>query len=350
MSNEARANPAFALDLSAVLEAADGVGLREHVLFQTSGSEGPPKWVALSRAALVVSAEMVIGRLEVGESDRWLRVLGDWHVGGYGIGLRASLSGASVCDLGGKWSADACLRALDGATLLSLVPTQVFDLIRAGARPPRTLRAVMVGGATLSAELRGRAEALGWPLFDAYGMTEAGSTVALDGELLPGWEARTGDAGELELRGAALFSGYLTGAADGWQWRQPFDSDGWFSTADRAAVDGRKVMVRGRLGDVVKVLGEAVDLGTLGALLEGIGGDGCALAAIPDARRGRRLVLAVAAGSDVDADSVIGRYNARVAGFERVDGALRVAAIPRTATGKVRRGELAQMLENSSPA
>jgi O-succinylbenzoic acid--CoA ligase len=347
MSNLAKANPAFGADLSSVLVAADEAGLADHVLFQTSGTEGSPKWVALSQEALECSAAAVNGRLEVGSSDIWLRVLGDYHVGGYGIGVRAGLAGATVRELPGKWSPADCLRSLDGATLCSLVPTQLYDLVQLRARPPGSLRAVLVGGAALSPDLREDALRLDWPVHDTYGMTEAGSTVAIDGELLPIWQARLGQAGCLELKGGALFSGYLIDEGAGWQWRRSFDADGWFASSDNIVLKGRRISVRGRLGDVVQVLGENVDLGALQSLLEGLAGQCCAVAAVADARSGNRLVLVWEIGSELDKASLLADYNSRVAGFERILNSVEIEEIPRTALGKVRRGVLDQMLENS---
>jgi acyl-CoA synthetase (AMP-forming)/AMP-acid ligase II len=97
----------------------------------------------------------------------------------------------------------------------------------------------------------------------------------------------------------------------------------------------------------VQVLGENVDLGTLQSLLEGLAGQGCAVAAVADARSGNRLLLVCAIGSEIEKVNLLAEYNSRVAGFERILNSVEVAAIPRTALGKVRRGELDQMLENS---
>ena len=60
----------------------------------------------------------------------------------------------------------------------SLVPAQVLDLVRAGLRPPPVLRAIVVGGGAISAELYRDARALGWPVLPSYGMTECCSQIA----------------------------------------------------------------------------------------------------------------------------------------------------------------------------
>ncbi|HWW62118.1 MAG TPA: AMP-binding protein, partial [Thermoanaerobaculia bacterium] len=105
--------------------------LPAHVLLATSGTTGSLKLTALSKKALLASAAAVNRHLESTSADVWLCVLPTFHVGGLGIHARAFLSGARVVT---EWS--------DEVTLASLVPAQVSDLVRGGARPPSSLRAV----------------------------------------------------------------------------------------------------------------------------------------------------------------------------------------------------------------
>ena len=59
--------------------------LRGHLLFSTSGSTGNSKWVALSRRAIMTSAEAVNEHLQVTPHDHWLLALPTFHVGGMGV-------------------------------------------------------------------------------------------------------------------------------------------------------------------------------------------------------------------------------------------------------------------------
>jgi long-chain acyl-CoA synthetase len=78
------------------------------------------------------------------------------------------------------------------------------------------------GAAPLSKDLAEFYEAIGMPLFEGYGLTEGG-VVALNplarpkpgsiGKPLPGYELRIGEDGELLVKGAPLFSGYLNDPA-----------------------------------------------------------------------------------------------------------------------------------------
>lgn len=338
MNNRAMVNPATGVDAGAVVALADREGLRDHVLFATSGTGGAPKWAALSREALERSARSVNEVLGASSEDVWLRVLPEFHVAGYAISLRARAAGARVWTSEGPWDARRFVRRAKGATLCSLVPTQVHDLVSAGLRPPASLRTVLVGGAAMSGRTRAAADALGWPLRATYGMTEAGSTVAIEGdggalELLRIWRARVRAGVEIEIAGGALFTGYLGAPPAG----------DWFATGDRGAVEGRRLRVDGRCDSIVKVLGERVDL----QALEGILPAGHAIAALPDERAGSRLVLV----STGEAAGVLEEFNRGVAGFERLSGVVRIERIPRGALGKVRRQALVdQVLEKINEA
>jgi O-succinylbenzoic acid--CoA ligase len=308
--------------------------LRGHVFVATSGTTGAIKLVALSKEAILASARAVNERLESTARDIWCRVLPPFHVGGLGIEARAHLSGARVVEM--PWDAGAF--AATAATLASLVPAQVHDLVVAQLRPPTTLRAILVGGGAFDPELQARGRALGWPLLATYGMSECSSTVTVEEELLAHLEARSEPDGRLAFRGASLFTGYATesGLIDP-------KVDGWFVTEDLGEVAGRSVRVRGRAGDFIKVGGESVDLKRLDSILRELAGDAAAVVAVPDPRLGHVVHLA----STVEAAGIVEAFNARVLPFERIRGVHRVGEIPRSALGKLLRGELGRMLKLS---
>ena len=306
--------------------------LPAHVFVATSGTTGAIKLVALSKAAILASARAVNERLAATRDDVWCRVLPYFHVGGLGIHARAHLSGARVVTL--PW--DARTFAESEGTLASLVPAQVHDLVVARLRPPRTLRAVLVGGGAFDPDLQTRGRALGWPLLATYGMSECCSTVTVEGELLSHLEARSEPDGRLAFRGESLLTGYATeaGLVDP-------KIDGWFRTEDFGEVDGRNVRVRGRAADFVKIGGESVDLNRLDALLRYIAGDAAAVVAVLDARLGHVIHLA----ATVEAESIVERFNAQVLPYEKIRQVHRVARIPRSPLGKLLRAELEQLLK-----
>lgn len=306
--------------------------LEGHVWLSTSGTTGSLKLTALSKHALLSSAAAVNRHLEATSRDVWCCVLPTFHVGGLGIYARAFLSGARV--VAAQWDPHDFIAVR--ATLASLVPAQVSDLVREQLRAPAELRAIVVGGGALSEELYVRGRELGWPLLPSYGMTECCSQAATatlsspELVLLDHIEARIDD-GRLALRSEALLTGYATDSG----FHDP-KIDGWFLTEDMAAIDGRVLRVEGRRGDFVKIGGESVDLARLDRVLAALGAD-AAVIPIPDDRLGHIIALAVASG---DADAIAAAFNERVMPFERVRRIVRVDSIPRTPLGKIQRGRL----------
>ncbi|MDE0119544.1 MAG: AMP-binding protein [Bdellovibrionales bacterium] len=153
--------------------------LKSHVWLATSGRVCQ-KWVALSKEALLTSAQAVNRHLHVTEKDRWGLCLPLFHVGGLAILARAHLSHSSCFLFSGKWSASSFLAFLNQnkITLSSLVPAQVYDIVKAQHACPSFLRAVVVGGESLNPILYHAARKLNWPLLPSYGLTECASQVA----------------------------------------------------------------------------------------------------------------------------------------------------------------------------
>lgn len=327
------------------------------VFFRTSGSSGEPKWIGLSRCALLGSAEAVNRHLGVGACDCWALALPLEHVGGFGVAARSWVAGCRLEVFGRKWNAPDFVGWLGGvgATHLSLVPTQVHDLVAAGLRAPAGLRAVVVGGGALADAAGRAARALGWPVLASYGMTEAASQVAtmdpglLDApyfsgplELLPCWEARVGDDGRIALRGAPLFEGAIV--RHGAEWKYEERRGEWFVTSDCGVVEGRRLTMSGRADTRVKILGELVDPLAVEAELAARISGAFAVIAAADARAGHRLVLVREASTDPSqVAAALAAYHGTCPGFRRVGEVVTVAEIPRGPLGKPLRGELARI-------
>jgi len=298
--------------------------LDAHVFVATSGSTGAIKLVALSKQAILASAAAVNERLDVTSRDVWAAVLPTFHVGGLGVYARCHLAGARALTM--PWDPRAF--AESEATIASLVPAQVRDLVHAGLKPSRTLRAILVGGGIFEMDRSG------WPTLPSYGMTECCSTIAIEGTLLNHIDARREPDGRLAFRGPSLLTGYATedGLIDP-------KIDGWFLSEDLGAVEGRTLRVDGRAGDFVKIGGESVDLKRLDRILHELAGDDAAIVAAPDERLGHVIHLATTIEP-----SFVDAFNERVHPFERIREVHRVAAIPRSPLEKLLRAELAKMV------
>jgi O-succinylbenzoic acid--CoA ligase len=335
--------------------------LAGHVLFETSGSSGTPKWVALSKRALLASAAAVNQHLRVTSQSCWGLALPLHHVGGFGVEARAHEAGCRICQFGGRWEPRAFRDWLQRykVTHTSLVPTQVHDLAKANLSAPPDLAAVVVGGGHLDSLTGQAARDLGWPVLASYGMTEACSQIATQPlgalsspyqpapiPLLPIWEARVNpDDGVLSIAGPALFSGYI---ADGKFLRREAE---WHVTSDRAAVDEGMITPLGRADSRVKVLGELVDPEAIERELieisEGkLAAGTFAVIAVPDQRAGNLLVPVYQ--SEIDSsvmESVLSAYAAKAPGFRRLQPAEVVEKFPRSELGKLRRQELTTLYQ-----
>lgn len=333
------ANPRDTVQVEAALLLDEWLAenLPAHLCFATSGSTGEVKWVAVSKSAMLASAEAVNAHLSVTESDRWLLTLPTFHVGGMGIVARAFLSGSQVTVASGSWSAEKFLHNVDGCSLTSMVPTQLSDVVAVGEAPPRSLRGVLIGGGRLDDALYEEAVSLGWPVMETYGMTEACSQVAtaqVGGrvlEPLPCWELDLIDD-RLALQGSPLFSGYITRLHNNWELNTATD-DGWFLTNDRVQIEGGTLEVLGRVDRCVKILGELVNLDAV------CHGEGRAVIALPDARKGSRLVACYESNEVID----IKKHNAECPPLHRLDGGYELE-IPRSPLGKIRYQRLAEMV------
>lgn len=335
--------------------------LRGHVLFQTSGSSGVPKWIALSKNALLLSAMAVNRHLKVEPEDVWGLALPLRHVGGFGVAARAFEAACRLAIYPGKWNAEAFAGWVvrERVTLTSLVPTQVYDLVTAGLRCPESLRAVVVGGGRLDEAFGQQARDLGWPVLASYGMTETGSQIATQSleqlslsyesfplPVLPIWQVRADEEERLSVSGPALFSGQVTGEAGVWNY-EPREGE-WHRSDDRGQVDESGITILGRADSLLKILGELVDPQQIERDLDDGGGPfpegSFAVAAVPANRAGHVLVPVFSGTVDrVQVEAAVEAYNAVAPGFRRLLPPLFVETLPRSELGKIRRGDLAEL-------
>lgn len=333
----------------AFVESGDGC-----VIFQTSGSTGEGKWLVLGKNELLASAAAVNSWLNVDGRSVWGLALPLCHVGGFGVVARAYEADCGLTEYEGKWDpARFCdWVEADCVTHVSLVPTQIHDLLVSGRKGGASLRAVVVGGGSLAAKAGQAARDAGWPVLASYGMTETCSQVATQRmdcleipfadcplELLPIWEADVSAGGLLRLKGNPLFKGVLeTGELH-------VREGEWFTTSDRAEVSGRYIRPLGRVDSLVKVLGELVDVEAVEKRLieycgERLDGVEVAVVAMDDARNEHSLV-AVFRGESLQA--IVDEYNKLAPGPERIARCCEVTDFPRTALGKIRRSELREL-------
>jgi o-succinylbenzoate---CoA ligase len=334
--------------------------LTGHVLFETSGSSGVPKSVAISKTALLVSAAVVNRHVAVTRDSCWGLVLPLHHVGGFGVAARAFEAGCKLEQFRQRWKSSPFVDWLEsaGVTHTSLVPTQVHDLVKAGQTAPTTLQAIIVGGGHLEATTGQAARDLGWPVLASYGMTEASSQIATQTlasltqpyqsapiSLLPIWETRVTTEGLLEISGPALFSGYVTGS------NFTPRTTTWHTTSDRVLLENHAITPLGRADTLVKVLGELVDPEAIERELISLSEDRLvpgtfAVIAIPDERAGSALVpVFMTSVNQQIIDTTLALYGQQATGIRRLRSAAMLEDFPRSELGKLRRNELAVILQ-----
>lgn len=287
--------------------------LPRHIVLASSGStSGGQKLVALPKEAFLVSAKAVNDHLQVQKTDKWLVPLPWFHVGGLSIYARAYLSLCAFEDISNKrWDPQSFIEQLkkSKATLTSLVPAQVHDLVKQKLPCPQSLRAILVGGGSLSEDLYYNARKLGYPVLPTYGMTELASQVAtaslssLNNDRypplvrLPHVQWKPSSDGKYQIKSQALFSFYIKKNTAGDIYIEDPKKEGWFLVEDRAEISQDHIRVLGRDSDFIRIGGETVFLNDLNQsfasllLQEGYNPDSYLLIDKKDERLGAVIVL-----------------------------------------------------------
>jgi len=310
----------------------------------TSGSQGRPRGVVLTRGNIEAAAAASQIHLGTRDSDAWLLVTPLHHVSGLAILWRAVHDGSQVIIQDGFSVAavDAALRST--ATWVSLVPTMLSRLLDGAAGPWPAVRGALIGGAHSSPELIAAANDAGLPALPTYGMTETTAQVATVrpgnaaaaagtvGHPLPGVVVTTdgapGDPALILIDGPTVSPGYVD---------EP-PRVGPLVTSDIGYFDttGRLVVV-GRGDDVVVTGGENVHPALVeSALLSLPGVAGAAAVGVADAEWGERLI-AVVSGDGLDGPSLLEELRARLPRYAVPQEIYVVPELPHLGNGKVDR-------------
>jgi o-succinylbenzoate---CoA ligase len=333
----------------------------------------------LEKRALLISAASVNAHLQANRSDTWLNVLPSFHVGGMGVYARAFLSESEVIDHSQEpWSIQNFHKwAYESkATLTSLVPTQLFDLVQEDVQSPESLRAVVVGGAKLDLQLYLKARALGYPILPSYGMTEVGSQIATarletlkedHNESMPPLavlshiELKNMDNDQLAVKSPSLFTAKCEWRAQNQNMQTLWRTGDWYVSQDRGKLkselihnkkSGHKyrrqfVEPLGRVSDQVKISGELVDLAELNSQFrscaEALPGPAILFSA-DDNRRGYEVVLAVNISNYSRVGEIVEKFNMSVLPVSRIRAVYFVDELPTTSLQKVKLNDLKVML------
>jgi o-succinylbenzoate---CoA ligase len=322
----------------------------------TSGTTGEPKGVRLTVANHAASAEGCARSLGATDRDRWLQVLAPHHVGGLAVFMRSAIYGQAMITLA-RFEEQPVLQALeyDRPSLVSLVPTMLVRLLAAGGLEPlRQLRAILLGGAPVSASQAVEWAELGLKICPCYGLTEScsqitmvppGRALELAGtagvvgpqasiEIVPSDWSEDDGSGEIVISGPAVSPGYVNREISG----APLD--GRFATGDLGRLDGEVLSVLGRRDETIISGGEKVRPEEVEAVLEAHPGvREAALTGLADATWGAIVVAWVVADGPTEGE--LDRWCRERLPSHKVPRRWRfVQVLPRSEGGKLRRREL----------
>jgi acyl-CoA synthetase (AMP-forming)/AMP-acid ligase II len=344
------------------------------LILHTSGTTSRPKRVPLSHANLMTSARNVADTYKLTPDDVSLCVMPLFHVHGLVASTLATFFAGGTVVVPPKFNPLSFWSTIreHRATWYSAVPTihqVLLSRTKAGAQPPGAehLRFIRSCSAALAPQTMGELEErLGVPLLEAYGMTEAAHQMASNplppGARKPGSvgcgtaveiailnergvELPPGATGEVSIKGPNVFGGYEGNAAAN---AESF-SNGWFRTGDQGFLDGDGYLTLvGRIKELINRGGEKISpreidemLMTHSAVAEAV------CFGIPDRVYGEEVAAAVVLKDAASEKELIAHCHSSIAYFKCPKKIYIVEAIPRTATGKIQRRNVAAEIANA---
>jgi acyl-CoA synthetase (AMP-forming)/AMP-acid ligase II len=371
-------------------------------IYYSSGTTAEPKGARHTDESIMASSRALLAGVGFGDGDVYPIAWPVSHIGGASM-LTTSLVGGVQLVLFDTFD-PATTPGRMAAHAPTLVGTAVpffrafLDAQRRSGDEPLlpALRAGAFGGAPVPAEIHHEMRAaFGVPLVGSWGLTEfpnatSASTddelsicVATVGRAGPGVTVRAvrqvgageveageveageveageveagevecgiGEEGELRLRGAQCFQGYIDSSLDA----AAFDADGWFRTGDLGCIDaGGNVRITGRLKDIVIRNAENISVVEIEELLfRHPSVADAAVLGLPDPRTGERVcaVVALRPGAALDLAALRDHCRAEGLSVHKCPEQLEVVdELPHNAMGKVLKQELrTRLLEGAS--
>lgn len=344
--------------------ASDDIALVLH----TSGTTSRPKRVPLSHRNLLASSRTVAETYKLTADDVSLCVMPLFHVHGLVASTLATLATGGTVVIVPRFNPLSFWSIVreHGVTWYSAVPT-IHQLLlsrnKGEDRPPgaEQLRFIRSCSAALPPSTMGELESkFGAPVLEAYGMTEAAHQMASNplspGERKPGSVGRetgvkialldergdeilNGGKGEVAIKGPGVFSGYEENP----EANTTSFTNGWFRTGDQGYLDGDGYLTLvGRLKELINRGGEKIApleideaLAAHPAVAEAV------CFSVPDRIYGEEVAAAVVLSSSETEAALIEHCRSLLADFKCPKKIHIVKAIPRTATGKIQRRNVA---------
>jgi len=341
------------------------------LILHTSGSTGRPKRVPIMHKNIVASTKNIMVHYALTADDVSMCVMPLFHVHGLVASTLSTLLSAGTVVIPGKFNPLSFWRTIrdSGATWYSAVPT-IHNLLlaraTAGELPPGAdrLRFIRSCSAALPPEMMAKMEEMfGAPVLEAYGMTEASHQMASNplppssrkpgavgpatgikigimddaGNLLPG-----GTRGEVVIHGPNVVDGYENNP----EANAKSYTNGWFRTGDQGYLDEQGYLfLTGRIKELINRGGEKIgptEIDQVLLLHPSIAEAVCF--GVPHKTWGEEVQAAVVLKEPQTEAQIVAFCKERLADFKVPRKIYIVETIPRTATGKIQRGAVAQAL------
>ena len=298
------------------------------LLIATSGSTGTPKEIGVTSAALLASARASNKYLGASTGDTWSLLLPLTHIAGINVLLRAMQLQTVPIDLRNNVSAYA------HADFTAIVPTQLFNALNENPdllNHLQSAKAVLVGGAALSKELRAQAVAAGINVVTTYGMSETAGGCVYNGEALDGVNFEINTDGRIKISGPVLANVEKV--------------EGWFVTQDLGEIVDGRLQVIGRSDDVIISGGENISLSAVESEInKQFPHLQVAAFATSDNKWGHVLHVAAESNDEGIAQQIINLIAQRVGNHAKPKSVVLVDKLPLLGIGKVDRVSLAKLV------
>jgi acyl-CoA synthetase (AMP-forming)/AMP-acid ligase II len=343
------------------------------LILYTSGTTSAPKGAMLSSAALI-AATGAWDRLALTADDVALGIAPLAHIAGMVPSCLVPMTIGCRVAIMPRWDPAVAVETIDREHATFSTGANVFlkDMVdQYESRESRELHKLhyfVSGGSATPPELIERAHAMGLGAVRAYGMTETAGVIAMsehdaplgrkanfDGHLLDTVEMQARDEagtvlapgvnGSLWIRGPQLLLGYTDSRLNELQ----FDAEGWFDPGDVGSIDAdRWLRITGRTKDIINRGGEKFSARDIEeSVLRHAAIADASVIPIPDERFGEAVCAFV-----VVRDGAAPPSGQTLAEFMFASGIAKakvpvewhfIDRIPTTATGKVKKFELAKL-------
>ncbi len=299
--------------------------------FETSGSTGKKKEIALSRGILEYSARTTMSTLDPqGEFKSSLVCINPQFIGGTMALIRALVGKHNISFI--TPSSNPLTQCDDEYfDLVSMVPLQVQTILESNPSLFRKVGTVIIGGAPLADKYVEMLKSIASTRFyHSYGMTETASHFAVKDLKADDFFSVLGDAEiALSLSGTLKVRGTVT-------------NDQWVETTDLVAIkDERKFLWIGRSDHIINTGGVKINPVEVENVLQGQIDVPFIVAGIPDEKLGQKLILVLESptlSDDINLDfSMLSKYQVP-------KEIVHLASFDYTETGKINRIETVKKL------